>query len=173
MRWLKARPGEVRSALREVFARKSAVLIAAAGAIVFGGISVFIPIGVTPGNSLGFFLQITSWWALLLLLALAALMGILTAMQIHIWRATRTARINEAGTGITAAFSSFVAGVFSSATCAACVSALFSFLVPPAGIFFLLKYRWWITAAGLALVMLSIMLTSRRIARNCGSCRIG
>ncbi len=174
MNWLKqvSNLSNLKEAVRATFSRKSSLIAFFIGAILFGSLNVYIPIFVTPGNSFGFFLEITPWWGFLIVISLSLLMGLLVAMQVYAWKMARELRKREVGSGAVAGVSSFVAGMFSSATCASCVSALFSFLLPPAGIFALLKYRWWITAGGIGLVLLSLMMTSRRIANDCASCKV-
>ena len=157
-------------AIRIVFSERVSFLYLCCGMLVFGFIYVYIPVFITPGNSLAFFLEITPWWAILLLLLLSILMGILTAMQFYIWRTMRKARAHEIGLGLGAVLSSFLSGIFSSATCAACISALFSFFIPPVGILVLLSYRWWIIATGAILVLFSIRLTSKRVVHGCAQC---
>ena len=47
---------------------------------------VFIPIYLTPGNDLKFFIEITPWWGFVLLLILSILMGLLISMQFYVFR---------------------------------------------------------------------------------------
>lgn len=163
----------VLEAITIVFARKYSFFYFAIGVLGFGFLYGYVPIFLTPGNSFKFFLHITPWWSLLLLGVLAMLMGLLVAMQMYVWQRMRHVQLSSMGAGLGAGFSSFISGIFSSATCAACVSALFSFLLPPAGVLLLLEYRWWITAAGLGLVIFSLLLTSKRIVNNCQNCGTG
>lgn len=129
-----------------------------------------IPIFITPGNSLSLFLQITPWWALILIGALALCMGLLISMQIYLWKNVQNLAFHEVSTGLGAGLSSFISGLFSSATCVTCISTLFSFFLPPAGVLLLFDYRWWITGIGLLSVLLSLFLTSRRMMDKCQSC---
>lgn len=162
---------EIRNALLLVFFERKYAFVALLATLLMAFIYIFIPVFVTPGNTLEFFLSVTPWWGLLIIFALAALMGLLIAMQYYVIRNTRRSKKREIGSGLGAAATSIVSGIFATATCAACVGALFSF-VGTSGIFFLLEYRWEITALGFAMVLLSIFLTARRINNHCEVCGI-
>ena len=129
---------DLHTALAETFSVRRSYFFLILGSAVFGALYVYIPIFITPGNDFAFFIQITPWWTLMLISVLAALMGLLAAMQAYVWKKSKAFKVNEAGTGFAAAIGSFVSGLFSSATCAACVSAVFSVFLPSAGIIFLL-----------------------------------
>jgi hypothetical protein len=160
----------IKNALKQVFAQRISFIYAAVGTLVFLGVLVYLPITLTPGNDLPFFLDITPWYSLLAIAALSTGMGITIAMQVYVWRNTKRLRIKEVGTGVGAVFSTMLTGLFSTASCAACLSVIFSFILPPAGIFFLLKYQWWVVGGGILLVLVSLNLMSARITGNCKTC---
>jgi len=133
---------------------------------------VFVPVFVVPGNDLKFFLQITPWWGFFIFILLGISVGLLITMQIYIFKNLRKISIRGTTGGIIAGFSSVISGIFSSATCAFCVSALFSFLLPTAFILKTLNYRWYISSGGFLLVLFSLFLTSKRIENDCKSCGV-
>lgn len=157
--------------IKEVFKKKSYFIIFGVFSLILLFLYVFVPIYITPGNDLYFFIQITPWWGFLILICLSLLMGLLISMQIYIYRNLKKISIKESGSGILAWVSSFISGLFTSATCASCVSVLFAFL-GVSGIFFLLKYRWYISALGFVLVLISIDFSAKRIKNHCDSCKI-
>ena len=132
---------------------------------------VFIPIYLTPGNDLKFFIEITPWWGFVLLLILSILMGLLISMQFYVFRNSRNLCVKESTSGFIAWISSLISGLFTSATCASCLSVLFAFL-GSSGIMFLLKYRWYFTVLGFILVLVSLHLTAMRINDYCKTCSI-
>ncbi|MFH1751187.1 MAG: hypothetical protein ABH863_05905 [Candidatus Micrarchaeota archaeon] len=160
---------EVRAALALAFFDKKYVFIALVAGIAMTAIYAYIPIAVTPGNTLELFLDITPVWGLFAIAFLGGLMGVLIAMQYYVIKNTKSSDRKELGSGISAFVSSIISGVFATATCGACVGVLFSFL-GTAGVFFLLEHRWEITVFGFLMVAISIFLTSRRINNHCEVC---
>ena len=162
----------IRTALKEVFFEKKSFLWAALVSIFFFFLYVYPPIFFTPSNSFSFFIKSTPLWAFVLLIALCVFMGILTAMHIFLWTKRRSVKAKTITAAVGASASSIMAGLFSSATCITCVSTVFSFILPPAGIIFLFDYRWWITGAGTILVLMSIFTTSNHIVKGCTTCSV-
>ena len=157
-------------ALKKVFGEKISWLYLLFGTVFFAFIYIYTPIWLTPSNTLLFFISITPLWTLFLIFLLSLLMGLLLAMQIFVWKTQHSLKMREVGTGTIAGMSGLIPGLFSTATCATCVSALFSFLLPPAGIFFLIEYRWLIITISFVLVFFSIFLLSKRITQPCRTC---
>ncbi len=129
------------------------------------------PILATPGNDLAFQLSITPWWGLLLMGFLAFATGLLVTMQAYIFRRLKALPAKETGGTIVGSISAFLANMFASASCTACVSALFGFL-GLGTIIFLLNYRWEIVGASIALILVSLYFASRRIANHCRDCGV-
>ncbi len=157
--------------LIEVFRKIEYYIIFGLSSLIMLFLYVFIPIYTTPGNDLAFFIKITPLWGLLILFSLSILMGLLITMQFYIFKNLKKLYVKESGSGVIAWFSSIISGLFSSATCATCISFLFAFL-GTGGILFLLKYRWYISGLGFVLVLISIHLSIKRIKNHCDSCKI-
>ncbi len=164
-------PVQVNTAFKEVFSKKIYFLYFFLGSLSFMLIYIILPIKLNPSNSLQQFILITPLWAAGLLVMLSVLTGILLSMQIYILKNKQGLQKKEWGTGAGALASSIFSGLFSTVTCASCLSALFSFLTP-ASMILLSEYRWHITAISIVIVILSIFLTSKRIADGCTSCHI-
>lgn len=160
---------EVKAALALTFFDKKYVFIAFVSTLAMAFMYIGIPIFITPGNSLELLADATPWWGFLVIAILATLMGMLVAMQYYVIKNTKSADKREVGSGIGAFVASIMSGIFATATCAACVSVLFSFL-GTASIFFLMDHRWEIIAFGFIMVAISIYLTSRRINNHCEEC---
>lgn len=157
--------------LKELFKKRGYYIIFCISSLIMLILYVFIPIYITPGNDLAFFIKITPWWGFLILICLSFLMGLLITMQFYILKNLKKISFKESGSGFMAWFSSIISGLFSSATCATCISFLFAFL-GTGGILFLLKYRWYISGFGFVLVLISIHLSIKRIQNHCESCKI-
>lgn len=162
----------IKDAIRKVLDSKNYILVFLFFSIVMIFIYIFIPVFVVPGNDLKFFLQITPLWGFLIFILLAISVGLLFTMQIYVFKNLRKISIGGTTGGAVTGFSSIISGIFSSATCASCVSALFSFLLPTTFILKTLNYRWYISSGGFLLVLISLFLASKRINNECKSCKI-
>jgi len=162
----------IKEAIKKVLDSKNYVFLFLFFSILMTFIYIFIPVFVVPGNDLKFFLQITPWWGFLIFILLGISVGLLIIMQVYIYKNLRRISIRGTTGGAIAGFSSVISGIFSSATCASCVSALFSFLLPTTFILKTLSYRWYISSGGFLLVLFSLFLTSKRIENECKSCKI-
>jgi len=127
---------------------------------------IAFPALTIPGNSFEFQVQNTSAVGIAMLIALAGLTGLLIAMQVYAFRNCAAKGARVFGTGTVAWASTFVTSIFSTATCAACAGAVFSFLGAQ-GVFFLLGHRWEIVLLGIGLLILSMEFVSRQIEHGC------
>jgi hypothetical protein len=157
-------------ALSAVFGRPRYVALAAVLSAASFAFYVSVPVLSVPGNSYGFFFESTPATDIAVIAALSALMGIVLSMQAYAW-GNRAETARDAGIGLAGFFSGAVSSIFASATCASCVSALFSF-IGFGGVVFLTEHKAEVTAITAGIVMLSFYLTSRRIAGKCDSCGI-
>ena len=129
------------------------------------------PVITTPGNDLAFQLSITPWWGLLLISLLAFATGLLVTMQAYIFRRLKALPAKETGGTIVGGASAFLANMFASASCTACVSALFGFL-GLGTILFLLDHRWEIVGGSIVLILISLYFASKRITNHCRGCGV-
>jgi uncharacterized oligopeptide transporter (OPT) family protein len=132
-------------------------------------IYIYVPIIFSQGNNFRSFLNLTPWYGFLFLILLSFLMGLLIVMQLYLFNANKKFSVRGFTGGIIASFSSIISGIFSSASCAACLSVFFSFL-GTSGTLFLLNYRWEIAIATFLMVVISIYLTSKKINNKCMDC---
>jgi len=158
-------------AAKKVFSRKKYFLLFLALSVTTIGIYVWYQVAATPGNDLFFQLAITPWWGFLLMALFAISTGLLITMKAFLFRNTRRLHAKETGGTMVGTASGFIASIFSSATCASCVSALFGFL-GIGTVLFLLDYRWHIMAAGTAIIAVSLFFVSKRINGECAGCKI-
>ncbi len=136
--------------------------------LMFLSAFVLLPVLSIPGNSLSFQLGIFTFWNYVLMILLSGLIGLMISMQIYVYKIKKSVR--GVGRGVVGGFSSIAAGLFGTASCASCVAAIFGFL--GAGtVLFLIEKQWYIVGISLALVLLSIYLTSLNIEKNCETCK--
>ena len=155
--------------IREVFRKRIYFFMFLLVSLLLFFIYVFIPIYFTPGNDLKFFVSITPWWGFLILIVLSILMSLLIAMQVYILKHLKRIPLKEGSSGAVAWFSSIISGIFTSASCASCVTVVFAFL-GAGGVLFLLKYRWYISAIGFIFILISLISSMKRINNHCKSC---
>jgi hypothetical protein len=157
----------IRSALETVFSDSRNVAIAAASGLALTALNFLLPVLLVPGNTLEFQLALLGPEAALLYAVLAALVGIVVAMQAHIFSHGESAARGAAAGGF-AFLSSVASGVFGGASCAACVSALFSFLGAGSTLF-LVDHKAEFALLGLGLVAASLWFSSEKINGSCGN----
>ncbi|MEW6722681.1 MAG: hypothetical protein AB1324_05455 [Candidatus Micrarchaeota archaeon] len=161
---------DIVKALSSVFSGPRYVLLAAALAVLSFSFYISVPVFVVPGNSYAFFFASTPLPELLVIGDVSALMGAVLAMQAYAWQ-NRIETVRNAGMGLAGFLSGAASSVFATATCASCVSAIFSF-VGFGGAVFLVEHRGEMMALTAGIVLLSLYFTSKRIAGECGSCGI-
>ncbi len=137
---------------------------------LFFFIYVSTPIFLLPGNRYSFFLSFTPWTELLATALLSVLVAVVFTMQIYSWR-NKIAMAKNTGVGIISFFSASLSTIFSSATCASCVSAIFSFL-GFGGVVFLIQHKTEIIGLTFIMVLASLYFTSGKIVGNCSSCNV-
>ena len=141
-------------------------------AILFIAAYVFIPVWLTPGNSIAFQLQILRPKDYALFVVLSSVTALLVVMQAYIIGKSR-ARKNIAaavGSGGAGVYSALFGGLLATAACSSCVAVLLGFL-GAGGVLFVVNYRWYFIAGAIALVLVALYFTARRIVGLCEDCR--
>lgn len=134
---------------------------------------VTLLVRATPGNDFAFQLQLFQVRDYLLLGILAALAALLLTMQLHDVRHQRSVQgiVGAVGRGSVGGLPAVLATILGTASCSACVAAIFGFL-GIGSVLFVLQYRWWFVAACIALMLVAILLTARKIEKVCAACGI-
>lgn len=174
---------DIIAAIKKVLAQKSYL----AGFIVIS-IGIFwlflaIPVKTVPGNTFALQLRILlDTGQFFLLAALSLLTSLSLVLHVYTFRHKHSLRSDElkhsvatgaslVGSGTTGFVSGVIATIFGSATCGYCVAAFFGFL-GIGGVLFLIEYRTWITIAAIALMLISLYFTSRKVLGVCERCTI-
>ena len=156
--------------LGTVFSNIRYTALAGALAVLFYLLYIAVPVFGIPGNDFGFFLSSTPANYLLMTAILSIAVSIVFTMQIYAWK-NNMHRITHSGAGIAGFVSGSVSVLFAGATCASCMSAVFSFL-GFAGVVFLIEHRIEVTVLTYIILAGAFYLTSQRISDKCGSCSI-
>ncbi len=161
-------------ATKTVLAVRKYLLIWLVFSLFFLGVYIILPINLTPGNTLDFFLKTTPSWQLGALSILAMLMGLMVSMQFYIRNElkSKTETAKTVAVGIFTSVSSVFSGLFSSVTCANCIAGLLAVLgFGSSFTFLLLQHQLEIISLGFVLAITSIYYSAKRIAgKKCEFC---
>lgn len=164
---------QIYNAATQVFGERKYVFFFLSFALFFFALFVFIPVVTTPGNTLVFQLSIFRAQDYFLMILLALLVGFNFSMNIFAWRKLKqSANISQsAASGATAGFGGAFAAIVGTATCASCLAFLFGIVGLGIGsVAFVLKYQTFFLLGAIALVLLSLYFTARKVNRHCASC---
>lgn len=131
---------------------------------------VSVPVFLVPGNDYSFFFSTISVIELFFIAFISVLLGVLFSLQLYSWQQGRSSK-KTAALGISGFFAGALSGIFSTATCIACVSALFSFL-GFGGMLFLIQHRNEISLLSSIFVLSALFFSSKKITNECKSCKI-
>lgn len=90
---------------------------------IFIALYVFIPVWLTPGNSLDFQLSLLTPADYGLFIVLAALASLLVLMQVFLFSRRKLGRASAVAQGGVGAFSAFFGGLLATAACSSCIAA--------------------------------------------------
>lgn len=141
--------------------------------VLFIAAYVFIPVWLTPGNSIAFQLQILRPRDYLLFAVLSFVTALLVMMQMYIIRKSRVRKNVAAavGSGGAGAYSALFGGLLATAACSSCVAVLLGFL-GAGGVLFVVNYRWYFIVGAIALVLIALYFTARRVNGICEDCEV-
>lgn len=121
-----------------------------------------------PGNSLEFQLSIFTAQDYILLSVLSILTSLLLLMHTYIHMKAKTSSA-DAGSAAIGSSSGVIAALFATAGCASCLTAVFGFL-GVGTVFALVEYQWVIVSVGIAIMAISLYLTSQKLNGVCKTC---
>lgn len=162
------KPKIILDALKEVLSKKNYLIGFFISTIIFLSIFILLPTLLIPANSLAFQLSIFTIRDYILLIALSALASLLIVIQIYIYKKAKT--LQSGKTAISGA-SVFVAAIFGTASCSACIAAVFGFL-GIGTVLFLATYKNFIVLASILLMLISLYFTSLKVKGVCNSCKV-
>ena len=164
---MKIKPYQILKASKQVLSKRNYFIGFIVSILVVFLVFMALPVFLIPGNDLAFQLTIFKAWNYVLLFVLSVLTSLLIVTNVYMYREAKKAQLGKAAAG---GSSAIFAGVFATAGCSSCFAALFGFLGVGA-VFFLVKYQWFIVSLSIAIMLLSLYLTSLRFKGVCKNCK--
>ena len=159
------------TASRQVLSRKNYLISFIALIFVILTVFILIPVFLIPANSLLFQLTIFTIKDYVLLTVLLTVLSILTSliivMQVFSYK---DAKFCSPGKTAVSGGSAVVAALFGTASCSACLAAVFGFL-GIGTVFFLVEYQWFIVGIAILIMLISLYFTSLKLKGFCESCK--
>ncbi len=163
----------VPQAIKKIYDDERYVLLSSVAAAIIFSIFIFLPAGRMSAKI--FYYQVTSldFASLLVMATFAVILGIMLSMNVYLFKKTHESKSGRAGKGIMSMLSSFVAGIFGSSICVACLSLLLGFIGLPA-VTLLIAYRVPIFIVSAAIALSSHYLSSKAIVEHdtCKVCKV-
>ena len=152
--------------IREPFKKANYILLSFGLFLIMFALFIFIPVATTPGNTLAFQLSIFRVQNYFLMVFLALLVGLNFSMNIYVWREQRqSVNISKSvASGTAAGFGGVFAAIVGTATCVSCLAFLFGIVGLGIGsVAFVLKHQTFFLLGAIALVVISLYFTARKI----------
>jgi len=157
---------QIYNAAKQVLGERKYVFIFFLFTLFFFWLFVFIPVVTTPGNTLAFQLSIFRGQDYFLMLFLALLVGLNFSM--YIFAHTSQSAVSGTAVGFGGAF----AAIVGTAACASCLAFFFGIMGLGVGsVIFVLKYQTFFFLGAIALIVLSLYFTARKVNKHCASCQ--
>jgi len=134
---------------------------------------ILLPVWLTVGNTVAFQLSLLRLKDYALFASLSLVTALLVVMQLYIVQRSRERKrmavaVGSGGVGI---YSALLSGLMATAACLSCVAALLGFL--GAGtVLFIIVNRWYFIAGAIAVVMISLYFSARRVLGVCEDCEV-
>ena len=136
--------------------------------LIFVFAYIFIPVWLTPGNTLAFQMSLFKTKDYVLFFILSTVTALLLLMQVFLFQSKkhRTKAVSQGGVGI---FSALFGGLLATAACSSCIAAILGFL-GAGSIFFVLENQPYIVLGAIVLVVASLYFSARRVLGYCSEC---
>ena len=161
--------GTIYSSSKSLLSNKSYARLLFLVVITILAVYIMIPVLTIPSNTILFQLSIWEFKDYAVLIPLSFLVGLMITMQVYVFKQRKKSKVKETGKSVVGGYSGIVAGVFGTASCSSCVAAIFGFL-GTGTVIGLIKYQWYVVIGSVALVLLSLYLSSLSIEKNCKEC---
>jgi len=162
----------LRTSLRGVFGDPIARLAFPAASAIFFALSILLLVATIPGNDIRFQLSILRASDSVLLFVLSLLVGFQAAVQVHAFRTRRSVpTLRMIAHTATPGTAGLFAAAVGTAACASCLASLFGVVGLGLGsTLFVLEYRFWFLAGAVAVVLVSLYVSLRRLESPCRAC---
>lgn len=136
---------------------------------IFIAAYILLPVWLTPGNTPAFQISLLRPHDYILFLVLSAVTALLILMQAFLFLRSKKGRAGAVGQGGVGAFSALFGGLLATAACSSCIAAILGFL-GAGSIFFILQNQPYFVYGAIALVLLGLYFSARRVQGYCESC---
>lgn len=160
-------------AFRKTFERKKYYLLWFLLAFGFFWIFIFVPTFTIPENSIILQLTLLTSRDFLIQIVLSILITLMITIQVFAFRVTQKKKhkLGLVGSGGISSYLAFFGVMLATPVCASCLLTVFGYL--GAGtVLFGLQHSNGILAASIALIAVSIYITSRKIIKGCEACNL-
>jgi len=155
------------TASRQVLSRKSYLISFIVLIFIILAVFISIPVFLIPANSFLFQVTVFTIKDYILLAVLSVLTSLLIVMQVFSYK---QAKIYSSGKTAMGGGSAIVAALFGTASCSACLAAVFGFF-GIGTVFFLVEYQWFIVGIAILIMLISLYFTSLKLNGVCESCK--
>ena len=155
------------NASKQVLSRRNYLILFIALIFIILAVFISIPVFLIPANSLLFQLTVFTTKDYILLTILSVLTSLIIVMQIFSYK---QATLYSSGRTAIGGGSAIVAALFGTASCSACLAAVFGFL-GIGTVFFLVEYQWFIVGIAILIMLVSLYFTSLKLNGVCNSCK--
>ncbi len=155
------------NASKQVLSRRNYLILFIALIFIILAVFISIPVFLIPVNSLLFQLTVFTTKDYILLTILSVLTSLIIVMQIFSYK---QAKLYSSGRTAIGGGSAIVAALFGTASCSACLAAVFGFL-GIGTVLFLVEYQWFIVGIAILIMLVSLYFTSLKLNGVCDSCK--
>ncbi len=155
------------TATKQVLSRRNYFISFIALIVIIIAVFISIPVFLIPANSFLFQITVFTIKDYVLLAVLSVLTSLLIVMQFFSYK---QAKLYSSGNTAVSGGSAVIAALFGTASCSACLAAIFGFL-GIGTVFFLVKYQWFIVGIAILIMLVSLYLTSLKIIGICDTCK--
>lgn len=138
---------------------------------IFIAAYIVFPVWLTPGNTLSFQLSLLRPSDYVLFVLLSAVTALLVLMQAFLFLRSKKGRAGAVGQGGVGAFSALFGGLLATAACSTCIAAILGFL-GAGSVFFVLENQPYFVYGAIALVLLGLYFSARRVQGYCEDCKM-
>ncbi len=159
-------------AMGKVFSDWKYVMRTVLAAMVMFGVLIFLPAGRVSAKV--FYYQVTGLdtASLVIMIFFSIILGTLFSLNVYLFKKTHESKHKITGKGVLSTLASFMAGIFGSTVCVACLSILLGFLGVPT-ITFLVAYRREFFLLSAAIALFSVYVACQAVVKHetCKVCR--
>jgi hypothetical protein len=130
---------------------------------------IVVPVLLVPGNTFRIEFELLTPIALTLLILLAAMTGMIIALEVFSFRRSKAARLGAVGEGGAGIVASITGGIIAAASCGCGIGVLLGVFGLGGGALFITKHQAPVILFFLTLVAVSLYYSTRRAAGICAA----